>query len=94
MEKKKLIKLKLKCFDIKLLDRYIKSLMKTNRVLSLTRLPLKRHRITILASPHVNIRAREHYELETHTFLLYLKPTDLILPPAGISYRIFFSKTL
>jgi len=86
------ITLRFKSFDLSLLQNYINNLQKTKRVVSLIRLPKKRRRITILASPHVNIKAREQYEFTVYNVYIKMLKTDFILPPSGIGYRIVFNK--
>jgi len=86
------INIKLKSFDLKLLTDYLNSLSKTKRIVSIVRFPTKRRRITILASPHVNVKAREQYEFTVYNVYIKMLKTDFILPPSGIGYRIVFNK--
>jgi ribosomal protein S10 len=88
------VKVKLKSLNSKLLNNYINILLKTKRIEKYLRLPTKKRRITILASPHVNIKAREHYQITIFSALLLIKKENLLLPPAGIGYRLKISKTL
>lgn len=86
------LKIKLKSFDLLLLQNYLNSLIKTKKIISLIRLPKKRRRITILASPHVNIKAREQYEFTIYNVYIKVLKKDFLIPPSGVGYRIFFNK--
>lgn len=87
------ITVKMKSFDLLLLQNYLNSLIKTKRIVSIVRFPKKHRRITILASPHVNIKAREQYEFTIHNVYVKMLKKDFIIPPSGIGYRIFFNKS-
>ena len=86
------LKLNLKSLDKALLLRYISFLKKRENSMKLVYLPKKKVRFTILASPHVNIRAREHYEFQITKCFIYLNVINFIIPPAGIAYKILFTK--
>ena len=76
------IRIRLKAFDHRLIDRSAKEILETAkrsgaRVLGPIPLPVKKERYTILISPHVNKDARDQYEIRTHKRLLdILDPTD------------------
>lgn len=76
------IKIKLKAFDHKLIDKSAKEIVDTaKRTGALVRgpVPLPTHieRFTILISPHVNKNARDQYEMRTHNRLVIIEePTD------------------
>ena len=79
---KQTIRIRLKAFDYKLIDRSAKEIVDTAkrtgaRVLGPIPLPTKKERFTILTSPHVNKDARDQYELRTHKRLMdIVEPTD------------------
>jgi len=61
------IRIRLKAFDHRLIDRSAKEILETAkrtgaRVLGPIPLPTKKERFTILVSPHVNKDARDQYE--------------------------------
>jgi len=87
-----LLKIKLKSLEGSLLKNYIKILKKKDKEIKIIGLPKKTVRFTILASPHVNIRAREHYELKINNLTIYTQAAHFILPPAGIAYKLVFIK--
>jgi small subunit ribosomal protein S10 len=69
------IRIKLKCYDHNLVDKYtmkiVKSVKDTGAIVSgPICLPTNRRIFTVLRSPHVNKKSREQYELATHTRLL------------------------
>ena len=76
------IRIRLKAFDHRLIDRSAKEILETAkrtgaRVLGPIPLPTKKERFTILVSPHVNKDARDQYELRTHKRLMdIVDPTD------------------
>ncbi len=49
-----------------------KNLKSTNIDYKLVRLPMKKDRLTILKSPHVNKKARDQYELRTYNLTVVL----------------------
>ncbi len=81
-ENKQTIRIRLKAFDHKLIDRSAKEIVDTAkrtgaRVLGPIPLPTKKERFTVLISPHVNKDARDQYELRTHKRLMdIVEPTD------------------
>lgn len=82
MKKNQRIRIRLKAFDHKLIDRSTKEIVDTaKRTGAMTSgpipLPTKIERYTVLISPHVNKDARDQYEIRTHKRLVYiLQPTD------------------
>lgn len=76
------IKIRLKAFDHKLVDKSAKEIVDTAKrtgALVSGPVPLPTHieRFTILISPHVNKNARDQYEMRTFNRLIYIKePTD------------------
>lgn len=76
------IRIRLKAFDHRLIDRSAKEIVDTAkrtgaRVLGPIPLPTKKERFTVLVSPHVNKDARDQYEIRTHKRLMdIVDPTD------------------
>ncbi len=76
------IRIKLKGFDHKLIDRATREIVDTaKRTGALIKgpilLPTKIERFTVLTSPNVNKDARDQYELRTHKRLVDIhQPTD------------------
>jgi small subunit ribosomal protein S10 len=75
------IKIKLKAYDHKLLDRSVGEIVETTkrtgaRVMGPIPLPTVRNRWTVLRSPHVDKKSREQFEIRTHKRILeILEPT-------------------
>ncbi len=76
------IRIRLKAFDHKLIDRSAIEIVQTAkrtgaRVKGPIPLPTRKERYTVLISPHVNKDARDQYEIRTHKRLMdILDPTD------------------
>ncbi len=76
------IRIRLKAFDHRLIDRSAKEIVETaKRTGAIVRgpipLPTRKERFTVLISPHVNKDARDQYELRTYKRLLdIIEPTD------------------
>lgn len=76
------IRIRLKAFDHKLIDRSTKEIVNTAkrtgaRIKGPIPLPTKIERYTVLISPHANKDARDQYEIRTHKRLVdILQPTD------------------
>lgn len=76
------IRIKLKAFDYKLIDRSTKEIVETVKrtgaqILGPIPLPTKKERYTILISPNVDKDARDQYEIRTHSRLVdIVEPTD------------------
>ncbi len=81
-DNKQTIRIRLKAFDHKLIDKSSKEIVETAKrtgaqVVGPIPLPTRKERYTILISPHVNKDARDQYELRTHKRLLdIVDPTD------------------
>ena len=82
MAANQIIRIRLKAFDHRLIDKSAKEILDTAkrtgaRVLGPIPLPTKKERFTILVSPHVNKDARDQYEIRTHKRLLdIVDPTE------------------
>ena len=76
------IRIRLKAFDHRLIDRSAAEIVETAkrtgaRVKGPIPLPTRKERFTILISPHVNKDARDQYEIRTHKRILdIVNPTD------------------
>ena len=81
MEQQK-IRIKLKAFDHKLVDKSTKEILETvtktgAKVIGPIPLPVKKERLTVLISPHKDKDARDQYELGlTKGFLTSLTPLN------------------
>ena len=65
------IRIRLKAFDHKLIDRSAKEIVETvkrtgAKVKGPIPMPVKKHKTTILISPHKDKDARDQYEIRTH----------------------------
>ena len=97
----KMIRVKLKSFDVKLLDKSAAKIVATSnrsgaKVAGPIPLPTKVEKFCVLRSPHVNKESREQFEIRTHKRLV-----DIVDPnsdtvealmklelPAGVSVDI------
>jgi small subunit ribosomal protein S10 len=76
------IRIRLKAFDHRLIDRSASEIVETAkrtgaRVKGPIPLPTKIERFTILISPHVDKNARDQYEIRTHKRIMdIVEPTD------------------
>jgi len=76
------IRIRLKAFDHRLIDRSAKEIVETAKrtgaqVRGPIPLPTKKERFTVLTSPHVDKNARDQYEIRTHKRLMdIVDPTD------------------
>ena len=76
------IRIRLKAFDHRLIDRSAAEIVETAkrtgaRVKGPIPLPTRKERFTVLISPHVNKDARDQYEIRTHKRLLdIVEPTE------------------
>ncbi len=76
------IRIRLKAFDHRLIDSSAKEIVETvkrtgAKVKGPIPLPVKKHKTTILISPHKDKDARDQYEIRTYKRLLdIIKPTD------------------
>ncbi len=95
------IRIRLKAFDHKLIDKSASEIVDTAKRTGATvkgpvPLPTKIERYTVLISPHVNKDARDQYELLTHKRLMdIVDPTDKTVDalmklelPAGVDVQI------
>ena len=95
------IRIRLKAFDHRLIDRSAREIVDTAKRTGATvkgpvPLPTKIERYTVLISPHVNKNARDQYELLTHKRLMdIVDPTDKTVDalmrlelPAGVDVQI------
>ncbi|MFL2547189.1 MAG: 30S ribosomal protein S10 [Candidatus Rariloculaceae bacterium] len=95
------IRIRLKAFDHRLIDRSAREIVETAKRTGATvkgpvPLPTKIERFTVLISPHVNKDARDQYELLTHKRLMdIVDPTDKTVDalmrlelPAGVDVQI------
>jgi len=75
------IKIKLKAYDHKLLDRSVGEIVETTKrtgakVVGPVPLPTVKNKWTVLRSPHVDKKSREQFEIRTHKRILeILEPT-------------------
>jgi small subunit ribosomal protein S10 len=80
-EPRKKIRIRLKAYDQRLVDRSTADIVETAkrtgaRVVGPIPLPTKREIYTVLRSPHVDRKSREQFEIRTHIRLLdILNPT-------------------
>ncbi|TDJ29145.1 MAG: 30S ribosomal protein S10 [Gammaproteobacteria bacterium] len=101
MATKQTIRIRLKAFDHRLIDRSAREIVETAKRTGATvkgpvPLPTKIERYTVLISPHVNKNARDQYELLTHKRLMdIVNPTDKTVDalmrlelPAGVDVQI------
>jgi len=76
------IRIRLKAFDHRLIDKSAREIVDTAKrtgaqVLGPIPLPTRIERYTVLTSPHVNKDARDQYEIRTHKRLMdIVDPTD------------------
>ena len=69
------IRIKLKSYDHRLLDKSVREIVETAKkvgakIVGPTPLPTKIQRFTVLRSPHVDKKSREQFEMRTHQRLL------------------------
>ena len=98
---RKKIRIRLKAFDQRTLDRSVQDIVETAkrtgaRVVGPIPLPTKREIYTVLRSPHVDRKSREQFEMRTHIRVLDILDPTLdtidklkILPvAAGVDIKI------
>lgn len=98
---RKKIRIRLKAFDQRMLDRSVLDIVETAkrtgaRVVGPIPLPTKREIFTVLRSPHVDKKSREQFEMRTHIRVLDLLDPTLdtidklkVLPvAAGVDIKI------
>jgi small subunit ribosomal protein S10 len=82
LKKNQRIRIRLKAFDHRLIDRSTREIVDTARrtgarIRGPIPLPTRIERCTILVSPHVDKDARDQYEIRTHKRMIdILQPTD------------------
>ena len=94
-------RVKLKAFDVKLLDigvvNIVESVKKTGaNIIGPIPLPTKIEKFTVLRSPHVNKTSREQFEMRTHSRLIEIvnPSTDVMTSlmklelPAGVDVQL------
>jgi len=69
------IRIKLKAFDYKILDKAVKDIVSTAKrtgaqVIGPIPLPTRIEKFAVLRSPHVNKKSREQFEIRTHKRLI------------------------
>ncbi len=80
--KKQRIRLKLKSYDHRLLDKAVKQIVLTVKrtgaqLMGPVPLPNKKRCFTVLRSPHIDKKSREQFELTTHKRILdIVQPSD------------------
>jgi small subunit ribosomal protein S10 len=101
MATKDRIRVRLRGFDVELIDQSAKSIVQTvakagAKVAGPVPLPTKINKYTVLRSPHVNKKAREQFEMRTHKRLIdILEPSSAVMDalmklelPAGVDVEI------
>jgi small subunit ribosomal protein S10 len=91
MSSKKVIRIRLKSFDHKLLDQAAQDIIskiklddeENNRIRGPFPLPTRINRWTVLRSPHVNKKSREQFERRTH-----FRVIDIVNPEAQEMARL------
>ena len=79
------IKVKIKSYDVKVVDQTAKKIVEASKAEGLTvsgpvPLPTKKEIFTILRSVHVNKKSREQFEIRTHKRLVVIKnPGDKLM---------------
>ncbi len=95
------IRVRLRGFDVKLLDQSARSIVSTvkrsgAKISGPVPLPTRIEKFTVLRSPHVNKKSREQFEMRTHKRLIdILEPTSDTIEalmqlelPAGVDVMI------
>ena len=76
------IRIRLKAFDHRLIDKWAREIVETAKrtgaqVHGPIPLPTRKERYTVLISPHVNKDARDQYEIRTHKRMMdIVEPTE------------------
>ncbi|HOC27610.1 MAG TPA: 30S ribosomal protein S10 [Rectinema sp.] len=95
------IRVKLRGFDVRLVDDSAKSIIRTvqdagSKVSGPVPLPTRINKFTVLRSPHVHKKSREQFEMRTHKRLIdIIEPTPEVMDalmklelPSGIDVEI------
>ncbi len=98
---KERIRVRLRAFDIELIDQSAKAIVQTvlkagSKVSGPIPLPTRINKFTVLRSPHVNKKSREQFEMRTHKRLIDIsEPTartvealNRLVVPAGVFVKI------
>ena len=98
---KEKIRIRLKAFDHKLLDKSTKEIISTAKrtgadVVGPVPLPTKINKFTVLRSPHVDKKSREQFEIRTHKrYLVIVNPSkdtisklSKLTLPAGVDIEV------
>jgi small subunit ribosomal protein S10 len=101
MMAKERIRVRLRGFDIELVEQSAKAIVQTvvtsgAKVSGPVPLPTRINKYTVLRSPHVNKKSREQFEMRTHKRLIdILDPTSKVMDalmklelPAGVDVEI------
>lgn len=101
MSNKEKIRVRLRGFDVEILDQSARSIVQAAqkvraKVLGPVPLPTRVQKFTVLRSPHVNKESREQFEMRTHKRLIdILDPTPALMDalmklelPAGVEVDI------
>ena len=101
MKEKKKIRIKLKSYDHRLLDKSVREIIEIARrnginVSGPIPLPTERKIFTVLRSPHIDKKSREQFEIRTHKRLIdFINPSTKIADalsklnlPAGVDVEI------
>lgn len=101
MPKKGRIRVRLKAYDARVIDRSAEKIVDTAvrtgaKVIGPIPLPTERERFTVIRSPHIDKRSREIFEILTHKRLIDIEePTDKTLEelgnldlPAGVGIEV------
>jgi small subunit ribosomal protein S10 len=101
MMTKERIRVRLRGFDVELIDQSAKSIVQTvqkagAKVTGPIPLPTRFNKITVLRSPHVNKKSREQFEMRTHKRLIdIINPSPEVMDslmklelPAGVDVEI------
>ena len=98
---KEKIRVKLRGFDVELIDQSSKAIVQTvqkagARVSGPIPLPTRINKVTVLRSPHVNKKSREQFEMRTHKRLIDIHEANArtvealnrLVVPAGVFVKI------
>jgi small subunit ribosomal protein S10 len=98
---KERIRVRLRGFDVELIDQSAKSIVQTvqkagAKVTGPIPLPTRINKVTVLRSPHVNKKSREQFEMRTHKRLIdIIDPSPEVMDslmklelPAGVDVEI------
>ena len=99
---KERIRVRLRGFDIELIDQSAKAIVQTvlkagSKVSGPIPLPTRINKYTVLRSPHVNKKSREQFEMRTHKRLIdIIEPTSAVMDalmklelPAGVDVTFY-----